>query len=114
MQINSTAAFVLAIAGGALLWVATSLVSGRAEAWDSELYWSVAYPLCILVAGMLGYLVPEQSWRWGISVMIAQPFLLAFSSSSFGLLPMGLVFFAVMALPPIGMARIAARWRKRK
>ena len=37
-----------------MLWVATTVVSGRREAWDSPLYWSAAYPLGIAIAGVLG------------------------------------------------------------
>lgn len=35
-------AYAIAIVGGALLWLAATLVSGKREAWDSSLYWTVA------------------------------------------------------------------------
>ncbi len=51
-------AYFIAITGGALLWIAAAVIGNRTEAWDSPLYWSVSYPLCILLAGVLGYRFP--------------------------------------------------------
>lgn len=103
-----------AIFGGAVLWLAVAGISGQREAWDSPLYWSVAYPLCIGLAGMLGYRVPEKPWRWGLAVMLAQAVLLVASGSDFGLLPPGLVVFSVLALPAIAAAKSMARLRLRQ
>jgi hypothetical protein len=88
-------------------------LSGRREAWDSSLYWGVAYPLSIALAAVLGYRVPDRPWRWGLAVMLAQAVALAASGSDFGLLPLGLVLFAVLSLPAIALARAAARIRLR-
>jgi hypothetical protein len=111
---TTTPAYATAIIGGAVLWIATSLISGRTEAWDSSLYWTFAYPLSIVLARVLGYRSPVKPWRWGLTVMLVQAVVLAFAASSFGLLPLGLILFAVLALPAIGFAQIAARIRLRK
>lgn len=110
----TTFAFAAAIAGGAILWLLTAGISGRTEAWDSPLYWTVTYPLAIGLAGGLGYLVPEKPWRWGLAVMLVQAVVLAIAASGFGLLPLGLILFAVLALPAIGLALIMARVRLRR
>jgi hypothetical protein len=99
---------------GVLLWLGTSALSGRREAWDSSLYWSVAYPLAIAIAGVLGYLATDRPWRWGLLIMLAQAVTLAAASSSFGLLPLGLILFAVLAVPPMLVARLAAGLRTRQ
>lgn len=106
-------AYVIAIAGGAILWLATAAISGRTEAWDSPSYWAVTYPLAILLAGYLGYKSPEKPWRWGLTVMCVQAVVLVISGSSYGLLPLGLILFGVLALPAIGLAQITARLRLR-
>ncbi len=106
-------AWTVAIIGGAVLWCVAAGVSGRREAWDSSLYWVVAYPLSIGLAGGLGYWVPEKPWRWGLSVMLAQAVVLVVSGSDFGLLPLGLILFSVLALPAIGAAALMARFRLR-
>ena len=106
-------AYAAAIAGGAILWLAVTIISGKKEAWDSSLYWAAAYPLAIALAGGLGYWFPERPWRWGLTVMVVQAVVLALASSSFGLLPLGLILFSVLAIPPIGLAQLAAKMRLR-
>jgi hypothetical protein len=103
----------LAIAVGVVLWVATTAVSGRWEAWDASLYWTATYPAAIAVAGVLGYLAPQRAWRWGLAIMLAQAVTLTVAASSFGLLPLGLVVFGILAVPPMVAALLAARLRRR-
>lgn len=107
-------AYTIAIVGGAVLWLATVVISGRREAWDSSLYWTVAYPLSIVLAGVLGYRFPEKPWRWGLVVMLVQAVVLAITAASFGLLPLGLILFAILSLPAIGFAKLMSRMRLRK
>lgn len=106
-------AWAIAIGGGALLWILAAAIGGRREAWDSSLYWAVAYPLSIALAGWLGYSYPAKPWRWGLAVMLAQAVVLVFSGSDFGLLPLGLIAFSILALPAIGAAALMARFRQR-
>ena len=110
---SSKVPYAFAIGGGALLWLATSALSGRNEAWDSSLYWSGAYPLSILLAGALGYAFAQRPWRWGLAVMLAQAATLALTSGDFSLLPLGLILFGILALPAVGVAQLAARIRLR-
>lgn len=110
---GSKLAYVAAAAGGVVLWLVTAAISGRTEAWDSELYWTAAYPLSIALAGALGYFFPDRPWRWGLTVMLVQAVALAFAAASFGLLPLGLMLFAVLAVPAILIARLAAGFRLR-
>lgn len=42
--IRSSTAFVIAATTGAALWLASAALSGEREAWDGEVYWTVAYP----------------------------------------------------------------------
>ena len=113
MQGATKSAYGVAIAGGAVLWLATAGISDKTEAWDSSLYWTIAYPLAIALAGGLGYWVPEKPWRWGLAVMLVQAVILVLASSSFGLLPLGLILFAILALPAMGVATVTARIRLR-
>lgn len=106
--------YVIALAGGAFLWLAAAVASGKAEAWDSAIYWSVAYPLSIILAGVLGYRFPEKPWRWALAVMLAQAVMLVLSGGGFSMLPLGLILFAILALPGAGLAVIAARIRSRR
>ncbi|MBN1239315.1 MAG: hypothetical protein JXB36_12500 [Gammaproteobacteria bacterium] len=107
--------YLIALGGGALLWLGTMAVTGSREAWDAPLYWRVTYPLCIALAAFLAYVEPSRSWRWAFAVMLVQPVVMLLTSgSSFGLLPIGLVLFAILAVPPIIAARIATWFRLRQ
>jgi hypothetical protein len=112
-KLSDKQAYCIAAAGGTILWVATTVVSGRGEAWDSPLYWSAAYPLGIAIAGVLGYVATDRPWRWGLALMLAQAVTLAIMTSSFGLLPLGLILFGVLAAPPSGAAAAGAYLRRR-
>jgi hypothetical protein len=112
-DLSDKQAYCIAIAGGTILWVATTAVSGRGEAWDSLLYWSAAYPLGIAIAGVLGYVATDRPWRWALALMLAQALTLAITTLSFGLLPLGLILFGVLAAPPAGAAAAGAYLRRR-
>lgn len=106
-------AYTAAIAGGAILWLVTTGISGKSEAWDSRLYWMITYPLAISLAGGLGYWIPKKPWRWGLTVMLVQAVVLVITGSGFGLLPLGLIFFSILALPAVVFAHITAKIRLR-
>lgn len=111
---TDTHPYLIAILGGAALWLLTSLISGRAEAWDAPMYWTITYPLAILLAGVLGYRAPRRAWRWGLAVMLVQaPVMLLTSGGSMSLLPLGLALFAILALPAASVAMFAAWMRGR-
>ena len=113
-QIAAGRLYAVAIGAGAALWMVTALAGDRREAWDSPLYWSVTYPLCIALAAVLGYAEPTRPWRWALALMLVQPVVMALTSGSdFGLLPLGLIMFGVLALPPVLAARIGAWLRSR-
>jgi hypothetical protein len=115
MKLSTNGGYVIALGGGALLWIGTMAISGRNEAWDSPLYWSLAYPTCMALAGWLAYQEPMRPWRWALAVMLVQPVVMVFTSgSSFGLLPLGLVLFSVLALPPMLAAQLGAWLRQRR
>ena len=63
--------------------------------------------------GRLGYWAPVRPWRWGLAVMLGQAVALAIAGGDFTLLPLGLILFAVLALPAIAIARAMARVRLR-
>ncbi|HEX5046153.1 MAG TPA: hypothetical protein VFX89_03450 [Gammaproteobacteria bacterium] len=106
--------YAVALGAGAAAWLITALLGGRSEAWDSPWYWSAAYPLCIALAGVLGYLEPARPWRWALATMLVQPVAMILTADgSFGLLPLGLILFGVLALPAVLCARMGAWLRLR-
>ena len=113
-MLSTVHAYVIAFVGGCILWTGTSIVTGRAEAWNASLYWVAAYPLTLALAEVLGYLVPARPWRWALAVMLGQAVMLAITASDFGLFPLGLIMFAILALPSIIIAFMTAGIRNRR
>lgn len=63
--------------------------------------------------GRFGYWIPEKPWRWGLAVMLVQALVLITSGSDFGLLPLGLIVFLILALPAVGFAAFMVKFRLR-
>jgi hypothetical protein len=109
----SKVAYSMAIGAGAVLWTLTAITGGRTEPWDSPGYWSVAYPLAVVLSGGLGYVFPQNAWRWTVALMFMQVPVMIFGGSGFGLLPLGLILLGVLSLPAVALASLAAKLRLR-
>lgn len=109
---SSRLAYTVALVSGLVLWAATSALSGRREPWDWSGYWTVSYPLALLLAGVLGALFPQRPWRWALVVIFSQMIVMLFGGSGFGLLPLGLILLGVLSLPAIAVAKLGARLRR--
>jgi hypothetical protein len=105
--------FLLAPAMGAPLWWAAAFISGRREPWDGAAYWALAYPLSILACAYLGYRYPQRSWRWALLLFEAQFVAMCVRNGELAnLWPLGMVMFAIMALPGVLAARVTARFNR--
>jgi hypothetical protein len=109
-----TVPVVVAISAGAVLWFAASVLTGRREPWDATAYWTLVYPAGIVVAALLGYFFPKRAWRWPALLFASQFLAMCVRNGELGnLWPLGLVMFAILALPAVAAARIAARFGSR-
>ena len=61
-MLTPTSAAVLAILTGAALELGVHAVSGRREAWDSEIFWTAGLPLAMLVAFGIGWFSRGRAW----------------------------------------------------
>ena len=87
-------AYTVAAAVGAVGWVATSQVTHRREAWDSELYFTWVLPSVALVVGGLAFFAPGRAWRWAFVPFGAQAVVAFVQNPTANLLPLGLLVFA--------------------
>lgn len=111
---SSKVAFAIAFVASALLWTATSMMSRKVEPWDANGYWTIAYPLAIALAGVLGYLAPDRPWRWAAVIMFTQAIVMIGGGAGLGLLPLGLIVLALLTVPAIAVAKAAAAIRIRQ
>lgn len=111
---HGPAPFLVAAVLGAALWLGTATLTGRHEAWDAGAYWAFAYPAAIVGAALLGYFYPERPWRWPAVLFATQFLAMCIQSGELGALwPLGIVMFAVLAIPAVIAARLAARFARR-
>lgn len=112
---RSWIAALIAVAVGIVAWEAVVPSGTRKEAWDIPVYWKLAYPAMLAGSLALGWIVPEQPWRWGLLVGLGQGvWTLAKATMQSGLpslWPLGLIIFAILSLPCIAMAYLGARLR---
>ena len=101
--------YLAAAVCGAAVWIVIALASGRKEAWDSGLYFSVGIPAVCLVSMTFAFFEPNRSWEGGGSCR--------WSDSLFGCFfhwdpaiycPFGVIVFGVLSVPPIIAAWIGA------
>jgi len=103
---------VIAAAIGMALWFAVTLAAGVREAWDTGAYWTVAYPVALVACAVLGYLFPQRPWRWAVVLFVSQFVAMLLRNGELGSLwPLGLALFAVLSLPGVLAAQLAA-WLK--
>jgi hypothetical protein len=110
-------AFAIAVVAGVLSWDLVRLFAGRFEAVYDPLYWLLGYPLMLAASFILGLGFPERPWLWALVIVGAQASWSVFLSYVFGaaagLMPFGLLAFALLALPCVA-AGYAGQWLHRR
>jgi hypothetical protein len=106
-------AALLAVTVGVALEVWISFATGRREAWDSTLYWTVGLPLAIVAAGGIGYLTRGNGWLAAGLIVPGQVLAMAYrSGSSPTLWPLTLALACVLGLPFALVAYAGQRLRR--
>jgi hypothetical protein len=106
---SAWSAVLPALAAGAALWIVGSALAGWREAWDGPAYFPWLYLAALVVAGLLARRYPAYPVRIGFAVFGGQLLVLFVSNPGGGLLPLGVIMFAVLALPAVVVAKLAAR-----
>jgi hypothetical protein len=112
ITISERTAFVVAAVAGAIGWAAISTTTGRREAWDSEAYFALFLPGIAILVAWLGFLAPRGVWRWAFVPFGAQAIVAFFQNPSGGLLPLGLLVFAIFGAVCLVPALVAAWFRR--
>jgi hypothetical protein len=102
----------LSMASGAALWSAIAMLGERREPWDAASFWSVGYPLSLVLVAAIGALFPQRTWRWAAAVMFAQVPVMVARGADYTLLPLGMIMLAILTLPALLTARAGA-WLRR-
>jgi hypothetical protein len=62
----------LAVGTGIALELTVQSLSGRREAWDSEIYWTLGLPVAALAALAVGFLAERRDWLAAGAIVPAQ------------------------------------------
>lgn len=112
MSLPARTAFLVSAVAGAVAWLAISATSGRREAWDSELYFGLFLPGIAILVAWLGFLSPRGAWRWAFVPFVAQALVALVQNPGGGLLPLGLIVFAVLGAVCLVPAVVGAWFRR--
>jgi hypothetical protein len=105
--------YLAALVGGGLIWAFVAQASGRREAWDSPLYFTVVIPAWCALAMVLAWLEPARPWRWALLPMVGQFLWMLLKQGAGNLLPLGVIVFLVFSIPSLIAARVVASIRTR-
>ena len=101
--------FISSAAAGLLVCLVISLVTGRKEAWDSEIYFSIGIPVMCAVIFAIGYRFPERAWRWTHSMDVGQAIAMLSAGNSLSLWPLSIVAMTVLSVPQFVVGSVASR-----
>jgi hypothetical protein len=90
-------------------------MSGRREAWDSPLYWTVGLPIAGVAALAIGWLARRRNWLWTVLIVPGQVLTMMLRSAEIsGLLPLTVVLSAVLSAPFVAAAFVGSLLRPRR
>ena len=112
LTVSDRAALAIGALMGAAGWIVITYVSGRREAWDSEYYFAILLPGLAVLIAWLGFLAPKRAWRWAFVPFAAQALVAVAMNPTGGLLPLGLIVFAVFGIVCLVPAVVAAYFRR--
>ena len=110
---RSRIALAAAITLGAVSWLVVAHVTGRREAWDSELYFTAVLPSMALLAGLLAFVAPERPWQWAFWPFAGQAAVAFIQNPTASLMPLGLIVFAFFGAFCLIPAYLGAWLRRR-
>ena len=106
-------AFIVGGIGGGLVWLSCAGFDLRREGWDDPSYFTIGLPALVVLSFLLGCCCPTRAWLFGAAPIIAQIALAVVGNPTASLLPLGLVFFAVLSLPCMYAAALAGLLRRK-
>lgn len=90
-----------------------ALTSGRREAWDSPIYWTVGLPAAALAALLIGFTSRRPGWLWTILIAPSQVLAMMLRSGEIGnLWPLTLVLSSILSAPFVAAAFVGSRLRR--
>lgn len=106
--------FVLSALAGLAVCLAITFATGRKEAWDSEIYFSVGIPVMCATIFAIAYGFPERPWRWAMSMAAGQSVAMLSAGNSLSLWPLSIVAMTILSVPQLMTGSLASKLATRK
>ena len=94
-------------------WAVVSILTGAEEPWDAASFWTRIYPVALVLAFILGWMLKSSQWSAGSIVMFAQIPVVMVSSGVSPLLVAGVLYAALLSVPAMILSWAAGRIRHR-
>jgi hypothetical protein len=112
-MLQRPAILALSAATGVLLELGVALTSGRREAWDSPIYWTIGLPAAMVAALLIGFAARRPEWRWTVVIAPSQVLAMMVRSGEIGgLWPLTLVLSSILSAPFVAAAFVGSRLRR--
>jgi len=113
--LSKQATILLTIVGGVALELGIHAWTGRSEAWDSELYWTVGLPIAGLVSVVVGFLSRQRDWLWTCLLVPSQVMTMMVRSGEIGnLWPLTMAVSSVLSAPFVAASFVGSRFRPKQ
>jgi hypothetical protein len=111
-MLSTPVAAVLSAVIGVVLELVIHAVTGRNEAWDSDLFWTAGMPAAMVASFGIGLLAKGRAWLGTLAVAPGQFATMSLRAGEIGTLwPLGLALSAILSAPFVGAAW--AGWKLR-
>jgi hypothetical protein len=111
---NHALPYVISFIAGLVICLAITVTSGRKEAWDAPIYFTIGIPAMCVVIFALAYFFPQRAWRWALSMAIGQSVAMVMGGGSASLWPLAIIAMTVVSLPQFIVAMVASRIAKKR
>jgi hypothetical protein len=106
---------LLTIATGVALELGIHALSGRREAWDSPLYWTVGLPAAGAVSLAIGFLSQRVDWLWAILIVPSQVLTMMIRGGEIGgLWPLTVILSSILSAPFVAVSFGGSRLRPKR
>lgn len=111
---NHVLPYVISFIAGLVICLVITVTTGRKEAWDAPVYFTVGIPVMCLVVFALGYRFPRRAWRWALCMAVGQSVAMVLGGGSASLWPLAIIAMIVVSLPQFIVAMIAGGIAKKR